>query len=160
VYGDTNTYYHGTSGLRISWKDGKGQLTFTVGDLNVSGYEYLSLRAGERFRRTDNQNLGYQDFGIRLRDTAGNVTAKVSVNGIAQALALPDDIGVFTKSVMRSIRLPLRELATQVDLRHLAAVELHFDVNTLLTDGRPLQGEIIFDDLELLGLDLTLPEQR
>jgi hypothetical protein len=160
-YGDTNTYYQDTRGMRVTWSNTMGKITVNVGDLDVSGFEYLGMRVGQRFRPTANLNLpGFQDFGIALRDTGGVMSAKVEMDATAQAIRPPDDVGLFTKSTMQSVRLSLRELATQVDLRHLAAIELRFDVPKFTGEEVvPSQGELIFDDLEFYGQERTTPEQ-
>jgi dienelactone hydrolase len=149
-----NYYTHGTDGLRMAWNTNAGSLRFGMGDRSVRSYEYLGFRVGQRFRASGNLNPlnTSQTFSITISDALGHTSPPVVISLFAP-LPYTDNVGTYTKSVMQAIRVPLRAFTANgspLDLRRVSQIRFALDQNA--------SGELIVDDLELLGLDLTEPE--
>jgi len=149
-----NYYTHGTDGLRASWGGAPASVSFGVGGRSVLFYEYLSFRVAQRFRSTASLNPAGQPqtMSVTLSDTLGHVSPPV-VASLFKPIPFTSDVGTYTKSILQTIRIPLRAFTANgspLDLRQLAAVRLAFDQTPA--------GELIFDDVEFLGLDLSESE--
>lgn len=148
-----NYYTHDTDGLRISWSASGATVTFGIGDRSIWAYDYLNFRVGQRFRSTGNLNpVAAQNLAVTLEDLSGNTSPPMIVS-LYMKIPYTDNVGIFTKSIMQTVRIPIRAFAANgspLDLRHVTQVILTFD--------QTATGELIIDDVEFLGLDISEPE--
>jgi hypothetical protein len=167
-----NYYAHDTRGQRVTWSPPKtisagaagltqpakaGIVALGLNRLNAARFEYLSLRVGQRYRAQGNKNPANQpqSLSVRLVDTDGHASPLIFVDTYVpihttSAASLPKWI----KSIMQTVRIPLRAFTangSRLDLGKLSRVELVFN--------RVPLGELIIDDVELLGLDVSRPER-
>ena len=158
---EVNYYIHDTDGLRVEWGEDGGSVTFNVGNQNFHPFAYLNFRVGQRFRMTDNVNPPDQpqDFSVTLVDIAGNSSPAYPVSVYIPIYYTYVVEHIYynyvvdhTKSIMQTVRIPMRAFTANgspLNLGHIRSIRFTFDqVNT---------GELIFDDIELLGLDVTEP---
>ena len=99
------------------------------------------------------------NISATLSDALGNTSVPVVLETLASLRArIPfpdDDMSVaYVKSILQSVRIPLRAFTagSALDLQRVTKVTLSFDKHS--------SGELIFDDVEFLGLDVTAPEKR
>jgi hypothetical protein len=153
IVGEEKHYVHDTDGLRVAWTSKGASITFGIGDRNVLPYDFLNFRVAQRFRESGNLNPANssQDVVVTISDALGHSSPPVWARVFTRVL-YPDDIGPFTKSIMQTVRLPLRAFTANgsvLDLRRLTKVTFTFPQST---------GELIIDDIEFLGLDHSRPD--
>lgn len=154
-----NFYVQDSDGIRLAWDRGHtSSITFDIGDRDIRGFEFLNIRVGQRFRTTANPNpVGRsQRFNVILSDTEGHRSYPIR-SELYGEIRYPDDIGDGgtlcngTKSVLQTIRIPVRVFSANnspLNQHHVASVTFEF---------HPVSsGELIFDDIEFIGLDLTI----
>ena len=147
-----NYYTHDTDGLRVAWTSSGGNLGLQTGGRNVRLYDFLSFRVGQRYRTSGHLNSGNQDFSVSLYDTHDSSSPRILVSNYATLYPV-DNVGTYTKSAMQTVRIPLRAFTANgspLDLSSLAGVKFEFDQRAT--------GELLIDDVEFLGLDLTEPD--
>jgi hypothetical protein len=151
---DRNYYAHDTRGLRTRWISPGGSVVFSTGTWSVRYWDFLNFRVGQRFRSTGsfNPTNGTQNLTVVLEDADGHVSPPIRVSTYV-ALPYPDDRGSFTKSVMRTVRIPLRAFSANgspLNVGRLARIRFLYDATAT--------GELLIDDVEFLGIDVSEPE--
>jgi len=151
---DRNYYADDTRGLRTRWILPGGSVAFGTGTQSVRYWDFLNFRVGQRFRSTGsfNPTNGMQNLTIVLEDADGHVSPPIRVSTYV-TLPYPDDRGSYTKSVMRTVRIPLRAFSANgsaLNPGRLARIRFLYDATAT--------GELLIDDVEFLGLDLSEPE--
>jgi len=116
-----------------------------VADEDLSNYGYLSFRVSQTYLSPLNTPNQPRDFKIRLTDAGNNSRAiRVSVlGGVPYPFVRGNDF--FTKSAMRTIRIPISAFKTQsvglqeVDTTHVVSIGFVFSAQST--------GEIDIDDI-------------
>jgi hypothetical protein len=135
----------------IRWTIPAGGGLFVADYRDFSGFQALSLRAGQIDDAASNPAGAPQNFFVRLRDGDGVWSPKVWVDAFTD-LSYPHQAQVSLgfgslkktpKSSLRTARIPL-EYFSGIDLDEVVDVELVFG------DNAHLQGEIVIDSLELV----------
>ena len=157
-----NYYTHDTRGLMVAWISSGASIasiTFGIGDRSVLYYDFLNFRVGQRFRERSRSNLVHlnpvdspQDFSVTISDALDHTSPPILVSTFT-SIPYTDEVGMFTKSIMHTVRIPLRAFTANgspLDLQRVTQVKFTFDQNST--------GELIFDDIEFLGLDVTEPD--
>lgn len=149
-----NYYAHDTRGLRLQWTDANDlSWNVDVGERFALFYDSLSFRIGQKYRSGSALRQD-QSIGVSLIDAWGNESPVIPVSVITPIL-YPDERGLYTKSVMQSVRVPIRAfVATSppIDLTRVVRIRLAFEP--------AMDGALIFDDIEFTGFDLTYPERQ
>ena len=145
-----NDYTQDTDGLRAGWDAAGASLSFGVGRRDVSWFDFLSFRVGQRYRSSDDLNRGgAQDLSVSLVDSSGASSPPIRVSTYV-ALHPVDAVGINTRSAMQTVRVPLRAFTANgsaLNLSRLATIRFDFDQSA--------SGELIIDDVEFLGIDVT-----
>jgi hypothetical protein len=150
-----NYYTHDTDGLRVRWISRRGLVRFKIGRRSLIFNDFLSFRVAQRYRNTGSLNPANsaQNFTVHLRDEAGRDSPPIRVGLFVPIHYTAVRNDVYTKSILQTVRIPLRLFAANNSTLDLGRVtEIRFVFN------RALRGELILDDVEFLGLDLTEPE--
>ncbi len=151
------------NGLRVAWESTRAAFTtFEIGSRNVLFYDFLNFRVAQYFREEDNLNHADwpQDLSVMISDDLGHYSPPVWVKLFAQIpftdIPDPENTGRFgfpPKSIMQTVRIPLRAFTANglhLDLRRVNQVYFIFDKQD--------SGELIFDDIEFLGVDMSEPD--
>jgi hypothetical protein len=125
---------HETGGLMLRWDGTTDSVQWDVpaGQRDVTAYEVLSFRIGQRVDSASNPAGQPQDLRVTLTDGGGNLRAiRVSKLG---SVPYPDVryYNVFTKSSMSTVRIPLSAYTIHclgvpdVDLTNVVSVRFEF----------------------------------
>jgi outer membrane protein OmpA-like peptidoglycan-associated protein/dienelactone hydrolase len=154
---DLPSFFHDTVGAMIAWNAASGTYTTSLGSRDVTTFQVLSLRVCQRFDSARNFNPpdpapplppapgAPMDLFVRLVDAAG----QAATVGTATVTTIPypykrSDVRALTKSVLKTIRLPLAAFTAANGALNLSAVA------AVVLELRPnATGEIAVDDLEL-----------
>jgi hypothetical protein len=154
---DPGSFFHDTVGGLIAWNSAGGTYTTALGGRDVSAFEVLSLRVCQRFDSPRNFNPpdppapappapgAPMDLFVRLVDTGGQAaTVRIGTVALIPYPYKRSDTSTLTKSVLKTIRLPLAAFTAANPGLSLTAIA------TLVLELRPnATGEIAVDDLEL-----------
>lgn len=122
----------------LSW-DAAARYTSALGELDVRGYDTLSLRVG--VSHGDADNAAGQDFEVALTDVSGRRAAVRAAEFGAALFDPPGEAfadGGAEKTTLNGLRVPLSAFAG-VDMARLESIELVF--------GRTPAGTVQFTDL-------------
>jgi len=149
-----NYYTHDTDGLRVAWNSTGTSVTFEIGNRQLWFYDFLNFRVGQRFRSSGNLNQinTPQDLSVTISDALGHTSPTVVVS-VFTPILYTDNVGTYTKSIMQTVRIPLRAFTangSHLDLWHVDKVRFNFNQTGT--------GELIIDDVEFLGLDISEPD--
>ena len=152
-YVNSNHLTHDTDGLRVEWGQDGGYVSFGLGNKSFLWFDYLNFRVGQRYRSSGNKNPlnQSQDFTVTLHDADGHSSPAYPVSVYTQ-VPFTDHPVWYPKSIMQTVRIPVRAFTangSQLDIRKLSSIRF--------TYGRVNTGELIFDDVEFLGLDISEP---
>ncbi|MCH8544610.1 MAG: alpha/beta hydrolase [Alcanivorax sp.] len=131
------TYGNATQ-LFAKWSGTDAVYRSELGELDVSGYEVVSLRAGVAFDTTGVLSSGDQDFHIRLTDVDG-ASAEILASRYSDALFYPLALASEGKTTLNMVAIPLAAYSG-IDKTRLAALELVFDQTS--------NGAIQFTDIQ------------
>jgi hypothetical protein len=139
---------HDTGGLQVRWSNTTQHLRFDLpgGQGDVSGFSVLSFRVTQKNGSASNPVGLTQDLYVTLKSQNGKSR---SIRAAAfDEIPYPDQrfYSQFTKSAMRTVRLPLSSYTIavintdQVDLKHVVGITFDF--------GLRATGEIEVDSIE------------
>jgi dienelactone hydrolase len=139
---------HDTAGALIRWSATTGiYLTnVPVASGDVSVYDTLSFRVGQRYGSASNPANAEQDLYLRLTDTGGSTRALLVSKFASIPFPMVRGYNQLTKSALKTVRIPLADyrievLGTQkVDLTKVATMTFEFSARAT--------GEIEVDDIE------------
>lgn len=147
------SWFHDTLGLFVEWDNVSAVYESRLAGLSATDFDVLSFRVAQDI--AVNTAGANQDFKVTLTDTAG-AQASIRVSTVTtipypkqKQLTLRNSLGVvlgtvdFTKSVLKTVRIPLASFTTAnpaLDLNVLQALRLEFS-------ERP-GGKLGFDDFE------------
>lgn len=151
-------------GLRVAWESRNAFIAFDIGDevggRNVLFYDFLNFRVAQYYREEDNYNKpgGFQDLAVYISDDLGRTSPPVRVRLFAYIpftdIPDPEDQDSFPpKSIMQTVRIPLRAFTANgfhLDLQRANLIVFSFE--------KQHSGELIFDDIEFLGVDMSEPD--
>jgi hypothetical protein len=112
--------------LRLEWATlgGRFALDINPSTLPADQFKTLSLRVGQS---TEAQNPVGQDQDLTLEVSCGSRTAAVRASSLHRLL-YPDVVFGTGKTVMQTLRLPLKRLARRgLEIRDLRSIALVFD---------------------------------
>jgi len=138
---------HDTGGLLLRWDGTADKLSIDMpgGTLDVRAYEAVQFRVGQKVGSASNPSAA-QDLYVTLTDAAAQ-SRSIRASKFAE-IPRPHqrDFDQFTKSAMRTVRIPLHAWtikvagAVAVDLASVARLTFDFGINA--------SGEIEIDDVE------------
>ena len=138
---------HDTGGLLLRWDNQSDKLVFTpTSTMNVSAYQAISFRVGQKVDSTHNTAGQKQDLYLTLTD-AGNKSRSIRVDAFGD---IPPQqkraLNQYTVTALATIRIPLHVFQTEVintskvDLTQIKTVAFDFKAKN--------SGEIEIDSLE------------
>ncbi|MBZ2187764.1 alpha/beta hydrolase [Alcanivorax sp. JB21] len=137
--------YGNSTQLFAKWSTTDAVYRTELGELDVSDYEVVSLRAGVAFDTTGILSSGDQDFHIRLTDANG-MSAEIPASSYSDALFYPMALASEGKTTLNMVAIPLAAYSG-IDKTRLAALELVFDQTS--------NGAIQFTDIQFQRLQLA-----
>lgn len=165
VTSPTRNYYpHYSNGGRLGWKNtasAKGLFEFEIGGKSIMYYNLLNFRIAQRYRLgTANINPANtpQNLKVYLTDGNGNNSDIIAVGAYCDYEIPYTDIHsevVYEKSIMQTASIPLRAFTANgatIDLEDIHSINFQFEPENI--------GELIIDDIELLGLDFSEPDPK
>jgi hypothetical protein len=134
---------HAVGGIRPAWDDAAASAQWSVGSLDASVYDVLSMRFATRLA-TINEGVVEHDFAVRVRDAAG-VSAELPVSRVGRVPnGYPSNA---EQEILGTVRVPLRAFVAEaptLDLTRLTRIELAMPI----AGGNP-QGSIWVADVDL-----------
>lgn len=132
----------------LHWNIPNGQTPFGARYRDITGFDFLSFRAGQVYGSSFNTPGVPKDLAVQLTDSGGSVSPWIQVSNFA-ALPYPVEANVTkagvhlvtTLSAMRTVRIPLCEI-TGIDKQNVTRISFRFSTSGSST------GELFLDNLE------------